>query len=954
MPVTKAKRVVGVLCAVALVSVCANVGAASAGPKSAPSLATPGAGASVDAAPAFSWNRVRGSSKYEFQLAADPAFESIVDYGAFQTRNTFATIDEALPNGDYYWRVRSINENENAGRWSRTRNLKKNWNNPPPLLSPVQGEPISYPKEPLVLRWNPVPRAYKYLVWIGTDPSLSTLDKPIETSATVLSPPEALGPGRYYWAVTPVDAQGNRGTRSGVGAFDWVWPSQTAPRVADLNADLRVFDPFFGWDAVAGASSYELEINPSADFAVGSKVCCSEVIIGTSHSPKKTLPNNTYYWRMRAVDLDGQAGVWNYGEPFRQAFDDVQPTIPNLHMRDNVSDAPVDPDTGTPELETSYPIVRWNPVPGAASYEVEVAPYENAFAFCNWTAQSSKQWQNVTATTAWTPMASSWNGQQPSVQTQSVSYDGGKSLVADQKYCVRVRARGDRDAKSAQILSEWTQIGGVNTPAFKWVQPPAGGLAAGPGFTTPAQAYLEPQTGVQTRMPLFTWQPVNGAASYFVVIAKDQGFTQIVDTALTNLPMYAPRKGSSAVTYPDETTSYYWAVIPATGPTGSGAASEPKDNFPRTFEKRSVPPTLITPAEGQDVLRQPVFSWQSAEDLGARNYTLQVATDPSFSNLLDDVTTAATSYTSEKTYPADTVIYWRVRANDENGIGLSWSQIGTFRRRLPVPTLFGDNPTAGETIPVLRWNPVEGATSYTISADEPDGDKKSFDMRGTAFTLVTFYGTGNWHWQVRANFPSGARSEVSGGYTPMQRFTRHIATPTNLKAVNKDRHLLLRWNPANMARRYRVEISTTDSFSTIVDRTTTDHTSWAPKLTSSDFLAGGKFYWRVATVDEGNNYGAWRVARPFRMIRGFDVLAAGLPMSKRTSVINVYVRDGRRRPVRRAKVVVTGAGMRRRVARTNGSGEVDIKVKPRKRGWLKFKVSKRGFRTMTEKLEVKI
>ncbi len=49
---------------------------------------------------------------------------------------------------------------------------------------------------------------------------------------------------------------------------------------------------------------------------------------------------------------------------------------------------------------------------------------------------------------------------------------------------------------------------------------------------------------------------------------------------------------------------------------------------------------------------QPVFRWTSAES--AATYRLQVASDPGFRELLDDVTTAATAYASAKAYPADT------------------------------------------------------------------------------------------------------------------------------------------------------------------------------------------------------------------------------------------------------------------------------------------------------------
>ena len=94
---------------------------------------------------------------------------------------------------------------------------------------------------------------------------------------------------------------------------------------------------------------------------------------------------------------------------------------------------------------------------------------------------------------------------------------------------------------------------------------------------------------------------------------------------------------------------------------------------------------------------QPVFRWTSVE--GARRYRFQVAQEPTFAALLEDVTTASTSYTPFTTHPADTTLYWRVRADDENLIGLTWSSVRHFQRRLPTPVPASDNATSGDFTP---------------------------------------------------------------------------------------------------------------------------------------------------------------------------------------------------------------------------------------------------------------
>ena len=194
--------------------------------------------------------------------------------------------------------------------------------------------------------------------------------KPVETWATNYVPVFNLLPqGTYYWGVTPLDSQGNRGGASSVGSFTWSWPSTTTPVVTDLVAATEFFDPQFSWAPVPGATKYEVEVNSSQDFAPGSKVCCSQTTVSTSLAPTVVYRDNTYYWRVRALDAAGNSGVWNLGPSFTKTFDKVppvtDPSIKNLHLRDNLADPGTDLDRGTPGHQTKVPMLVWDPVPGA-------------------------------------------------------------------------------------------------------------------------------------------------------------------------------------------------------------------------------------------------------------------------------------------------------------------------------------------------------------------------------------------------------------------------------------------------------------------------------------------------------------------------------------------------------------------------------------------------------------
>ena len=839
-------------------------GAVEAAGVQTPRPSGPPSGATFPELPAFAWRPVRGATSYEFQIAADRAFNSTVPglrNTRFDTSNTRATLTSAVPNGTYWWRVRGITEKGQVSGWSPPRSVRKSWTSAPKLLSPSGGARVSFPANPLVLTWSPVPRAASYLVSLATDEDLASLlgDKPVKTAGTSFAPsvtPSGARGKAYYWAVTPVDAQGNRGAPSRTGSFVWDWPSQTTVKLADLRDEPETFDPQFSWQPVAGAARYEVEVNFSRDWAPGSKVCCDSPVIGTSLSPTKPLPENTYYWRVRAVDVDGNVGVWTPGEAdssrFEKVFDKAaalgRPSIQNLHMRDNTSDP-------APAGATQTPIVVWDAVPGASSYLVEVVPHAG---FCDWSAPTTDHWRVTTAATAWTPLGYRLAAAAPYPDKKRPSVDSSR-LVAGRAYCVRVRAKSDRDSKNADIYGDFAYLNGTDQPAFTFSNYPApnggsrGYLAAGD--------YLLPQGG-KTTTPYFTWSGGAGG-SWFVIVARDPEFHNIVDYAWTQVRAYAPRDGADPVSYPDETTAYYWAVLPASGFDGKGAVGDPLAASPAKFEKQSTPPQLLTPEARAD--GPPVFRWTPVE--GARRYNLQVSREDDFGKLFENITTASISYTANASYPADVALYWRVRAEDETGMGLSWSPKRVFRYQLQAPDTAG-GARAGESIPTWRWKPVAGAVSYDMHVQLPDGTERNFKrLRSAAMTAVKMTGTGVFRWRVRANFPNGRTLTVPGPWSVTRPFTRTLGRPLGARTVGSHRSVHFSWLPKAGAQEYLVQVSETPDFNRLDDRQKTDATSYAPRISrpNSRTKKGVRtLYWRVAALDEDRNEGAWTKPKRFR------------------------------------------------------------------------------------------
>lgn len=934
-------------------------GAAQAKTLAPPKLQEPAANATIEQVEAFTWSAVKGAVSYEYQVSADAKFSSMVlgigfGKGNGKTPNTAVGLEETIPDGTYHWRVRTIDKAKKVGRWSAARKFVKDWSAQPTLLTPTEGAGVVWPGTPLVLRWSEVPFAHTYQVTIATDPALSSpvvggTAKPVKTRGTVLTLPDTLPPGRYYWAVRPYDIGEHSGRVSQVGTFTWSWPTATATRVTDLDERQEVFDPQFSWDAIPGAAFYDVEVNPSQDFASGSKVCCEDDVTGTSLSPTQVFANNVYYWRMRAVDAAGNAGQWNVGPSFDKKFDAKTPSIPNLRMQNRDGDTPPTPQpppaAPIPPV-TDTPIALWDPVPGASSYEVQVTRWNNG---CDWGARivgPSAIRPEITANTAWAAMNSpelASQGPGPAawgrVRSDRVRYEAGSS------YCVRVLARSDRPGPSDNgFVSDWTYLNGFNNAAFTY-QPPTPDPTPKPNpFVLPADGYLKPSTGTLTpRMPFFTWKPVPQAGGYYVVVSKDPTFTTIIDYAFTTVTAYTPGTGIEHVTYPDETTSYYWMVLPAENDRGEGATANVLDGAttPTPFDKRSVPPTILEPVGGAFVDIATTFRWTPVE--AARRYRVQVAQDPTFSNPIDEITTGGLSYTSSTPYPADTELFWRVQALDENKIGLSWSPTGTFRRRLPVPIPDASMPAAGSGIPVLSFTPITGAISYSIHVEQSDGVARDFTVRSPVFAPTAFYGSGVFNWRARANFSSGVGGQVAGGYFPPLNFVRSIPAPPRAVGTKTSSRVLISWDPVPAAEKYTVDIGPESDFlGSISD--TTENTSFAPDLSSKVMQNGGTLYWRVQAMDEGKTRGA-SASGTFTLPRGITVKLTGRAYRGKSTRLKLQALDTRGMAVAKASVRLTGAGLKSKTKKTDKRGRVTFDVKAKKRGTLVFSVTKNGFRT---------
>jgi hypothetical protein len=398
-------------------------------------------------------------------------------------------------------------------------------------------------------------------------------------------------------------------------------------------------------------------------------------------------------------------------------------------------------------------------------------------------------------------------------------------------------------------------------------------------------------------------------------------------------------------------------VLPATSATGGGAPGNPSLGEYADFLKQTTPPALIAPDDGATFALQPTFQW--APTLGAKRYHLQVATEPTFASPIDDVTTASTEFTALKTYAAAKTLYWRVQAQDENNIGLTWSEYRTFQIDLEKPALDPATPTVGDaSLPVLRWFPVPGAVSYSLRIHEPNDTTPNVysGYPSTAASFLKITGTGIFTWEIRADFPKSTGT-TPGPWSDSADYTNTIKEPTNPVSSAGAHRLVMSWDPKTGTKQYRVQVSTHEDFSGVLENKTTDNPDFAPVLTSSSYTNGGTFFWRVAAIDGDNNVGTFaNTPETFTLpatgggptVKQFKVTSNGRLVKKRFRDVAIKVRDAATlNPVIGASVRASGCGVAITTKTTNSSGVAKFHLKPTQLGKVAFRVTKTGYVTFT-------
>ena len=293
----------------------------------------------ADQRPTISWNASPGADSYVVLISKQGAGAGSVFLKAVTGSSFTPTADLGI--GIFSVRVRAVSDAGASSSYSAARSLRVT--TPVVFANVTRFQTTANPG----LSWTPLPGAVKYDLWIN---NLTTgqehVVREINLTGGSWTSTASLPMGGYRAWIRGIDANGVSATWS-----KWV-DFYVLPTVSVTEALSSTFDttPTFTWNAVAGATGYDLYLR---NFNTGKFVSTPKDIVGTSFTQPTNLVPGTYRWFVYAATQGG------YHSQAATTQDIVVGQLPSL----------LTPGASTTD---TTPTFSWNAVGAAATYNLYV------------------------------------------------------------------------------------------------------------------------------------------------------------------------------------------------------------------------------------------------------------------------------------------------------------------------------------------------------------------------------------------------------------------------------------------------------------------------------------------------------------------------------------------------------------------------------------------------------
>ena len=667
-------------------------------------------------------------------------------------------------------------------------------------------------------------------------------------------------------------AAGNRdGTLTNAGTFNS--RSITFDPVATAGTSASQTSFIATWNASAGAAGYKLDVSADPGFG-GFVTGYQNLDVGSSTTRSVTglTAGTTYYYRVRAYDIDGITGYSNVI---------TQKTAPSNPVAASATNI----------LTASF-IANWSAVTGATGYYLDVAPDTNFTGFV--TGWQNKSVGNVTTFSVNTSLAAgtkyyyrvrasnpggtSDNSNTIAVLTvPSAPVVGAATAIAQAGFTVPWNA-------TAGATKYYIDVSTVNTFASfvtGWNNADAGNVTTypvGTGLTAGSTYYCRVRSnnasGTSTNSNVITvitippnpvavaataitqtsfsanWNASATATKYFIDVATDNLFTSPV-TGWTDVDM------DNGTTFPVGTnltagTGYYYRLRASSASGTSGNSN--------VMSLVTVPPAPVTVAATNATNTSFSANWNAAD--GATKYYLDVSTDNAFSSCVtgwDNVDVGnVTTHSVNTNLAGGITYYYRVRANNTSGTGVN-SNKTTITLVPPEPVA---NAATGisTTSFTANWSAVTSATNYVLDV----ATENTFTTMVTGWSGVdvgnvttsavnTNLAAGTtYYYRVRAANATGTSGYsvtitlITAPVTPVATSASDLAS-TSFKAT---------WNAVSGAGGYYLDVATNTTFNAgtfVTGYENLDVSNVTGYSVSTNLTGGTTYYYRVRSYNSGGS-----------------------------------------------------------------------------------------------------
>ncbi|NMM35155.1 MAG: hypothetical protein HHJ13_14405, partial [Phycicoccus sp.] len=832
-----------------------------------PVLTSPASDATVTANPVLSWNRLNGAVKYEVQVASSSAFLAPLKFSA-STLNSRATPPADLAVGTWWWRVRAIDSANVAGAFVVS-TFSKVAAAAPVVLTPIDLAVLHYPTDPLVYSWQPMAGAKTYEVQIDDDVNFVGAPAAVSTNNTRYVPtsPPTFNT-IFFWHVRGVSAQGVPTQWSVPRSNQMTWASLPPVLLSPPSTNtVTIEEIVLDWQPVIGASAYELQI--SLDNQFNAPIGGPRIVRATTFAPNPTLPNGAYFWRVRALSTSAvpEPGVWSEIRTFTRAWP-AQSGVTRPRGTDGAGNGLL-PQVqlllpANDDFSLSEPNFTWTPQREASNYRFEVGTDPNfsplTFDAC------------LTNHTAFTPFS-----QPPALppNVPSTPSCSPSRISAGQVLYWRVQALDGL-------------VDGVWSGVRRFQYDP----------TVPFITQTSPTNGaIVNGAPVLRWQSIKNISQYKVTIApSDAKCASAPITAFTYNTVYVPEAlkttcvGSIAWTVQAVESS--GAVSRLVAPSGWPAftlGTQPAAGL-------SVDPVVTTDIDGDsstplvDLFTPPLMQWSRVTNATHYRVFASIAGANSYKPMNASTNWQAFVYTglnSTMGVLLDGSYDFYVEAYSSTNLVLGDSAVSQFQVDYnPVPTLLSPTNclsaqtcTSVNDTPTLDWDSVPFAGSYLVYlANDPNFTnithvwRTSYSQLTPLESLPDSQAGQATYWFIRPCFTPTACAPFDPSVyprafafrktsEPIQALTPAATTPVTVVAnevtftwkdyLSTENALSPTGSVTQEADNYQVQVSTTDTFTNIIDTSPlVDQTTYTAQTTT---YPDGPLFWRVRAFDNSGN-----------------------------------------------------------------------------------------------------